>query len=453
MDAEYFQPQYLALENQLEKIGFKKLKEFQTKIKHPKEIKRKYLSEGVLFLRAQNVRPLSIDLTANPVFISESDAEHLKDNEINYKDILLTRTGANFGQCTIYLENTKAVASSHTLIIKSGNLNPYFLAVYLNTKYGRKLVDRGMYGGLQPEVSPNYLYQIPVPNFECIESKIEDVYTKSQSLIRSSKNIYSRARTALLNDLGLAQWRPKHCLTFINNYSTSKRARRIDAEYFQPKYDELIDIVSKSNCTWRILDDLVTTKKCVEVGSAEYKDGTIPFVRVSNLSPFEITNEKYVSKSLYERYKHHQPEQGEILFTKDGTPGIAHYLRDKPGEMIPSSGILRLKKKNSEVNNEYLTLVLNSIIVKEQVQRDVGGSVIQHWRPEQVKKALIPILDKVKRDEIEKQIIESYKLRKQSNQLLESAKRAVEIAIEKYEAVAVDWLQNEINCLDNKFTL
>ena len=44
--------------------------------------------------------------------------------------------------------------------------------------------------------------------------------------------------------------------------------------------------------------------------------------------------------------------------------------------MIPSSGILRLRRKDNRVNDEYLTLVLNSMLVKEQVNRDVGGSAI-----------------------------------------------------------------------------
>ena len=78
------------------------------------------------------------------------------------------------------------------------------------------------------------------------------------------------------------------------------------------------------------MGDLVSVRKCVEVGSAEYLDDGIPFIRVSNLSPFGITKEKYISESLYSEIKQHQPEQGEIIFTKDATPGIAYYLNENP---------------------------------------------------------------------------------------------------------------------------
>ena len=129
-DAEFFQPDYLAVQRRLEEIGSRRLIDFQVHIRHPKEIKRNYVDDGVFLLRGQNVRPLSIDLTSNPVYISEADAERLKENTIHYKDILIMRSGANVGQCAIYLENSPAISMSDTLIIRSGNLNPFFLAIF-----------------------------------------------------------------------------------------------------------------------------------------------------------------------------------------------------------------------------------------------------------------------------------------------------------------------------------
>lgn len=166
-------------------------------------------------------------------------------------------------------------------------------------------------------------------------------------------------------------------------------------------------------------------------------------MRVSNLSPFEITEEKYISEKLYAEIKRNQPNKGEILFSKDATPGIAYYLNEQPRRMIPSGGILRLKNKTDKVNNEYLTLALNSILTKEQVNRDGGGSVILHWRPDQVKRTVLPIPSEEKQTRIQQKFIESLNLRKQSKHLLECAKRTVEIAIEKDERTAITWLENE----------
>ena len=179
------------------------------------------------------------------------------------------------------------------------------------------------------------------------------------------------------------------------------------------------------------------------MGSGEYRNEGIPFVRVSNISPFEITEEKYISEKLYQEIKQHQPKKGEILFSKDASPGTAYYLNESPQKMIPSGGILRLKNKSDKINNEYLTLVLNSMLTKEQVNRDVGGSVILHWRPDQVKETVIPILSEAKQAQIQQKVTESFNLRKQSKHLLECSKRAVEMAIEQDEQKAINWLEEQ----------
>ena len=147
-------------------------------------------------------------------------------------------------------------------------------------------------------------------------------------------------------------------------------------------------------------------------------------------------------KNCTQQIEEHQPKQGEILLSKDATPGIAHYLREAPEKMIPAGGILRLKSKTDRINNEYLTLVLNSILTQEQVNRDVGGSVILHWRPDQVAGTIIPILRQEKQTEIEQKVTDSFNGRKRAKDLLEHAKRAVEIAIEQDEQAAIDWLES-----------
>ena len=55
--------------------------------------------------------------------------------------------------------------------------------------------------------------------------------------------IYHQAQTLLLAELGLANWQPKHQLTFVKNFSDTKHTERIDADYFQPKHDEIVNAI------------------------------------------------------------------------------------------------------------------------------------------------------------------------------------------------------------------
>ena len=338
------------------------------------------------------------------------------------------------------------VFSTEFLIFRDNNngISTHTLFALCMSEHVQTILKRGGYGTEHPRCYDFLLEKLPIP--DCligIDKCIKECISKAIEVRQISREIYQNTRSFFLSELNHGDWYPEHQLTFVKDYSEAKRNQRIDAEYHQPKYDEVVNTIKGYPEGWDTLGNLVAIEKCIEVGSGGYLDEGIPFARVSNLSPFEITEEKYISEKLYQEIKQHQPEKGEILFSKDATPGIAYYLNDTPPKMIPSGGILRLKNKSNKVNDEYLTLVLNSIATKQQVERDVGGSVILHWRPDQVKETLIPILPKAKQDEIKKKIIESSSLREQSKHLLECAKRAVEIAIEKDEQTAIDWLNTQ----------
>jgi type I restriction enzyme S subunit len=93
-----------------------------------------------------------------------------------------------------------------------------------------------------------------------------------------------------------------------------------------------------------------------------------------------------------------------------------------------------------EINKEYLALCINSFIGKMQIERDYGGSVIFHWKPEQIKKLKIPLLPFSTQQKIASLIQKSHEARKKGKELLNAAKKAVEIAIEKGENDAFNYL-------------
>ena len=366
---------------------------------------------------------------------------HLEEN-----DVLIQRAGTLGKASIVQKEDLPSTANQNLVQVKINKhrINPFYLTCYLNCKHGIANFERLQTGNVQPWLNLHQIHNLPIPHltndFQC---GIEQIVKNSFCSMEKSTLLYQQAQDILLAELGLKNWKPAHRLYFVKRYSDTQQAGRIDAEYFQPKYDDIINAIKTYKGGWDTLGNVVSMKKCIEVGSQEYQDEGVAFIRVSNLYPFEITEEKYISESLYFQIKQHQPQKGEILLSKDATPGIAHYIDETPKRCIPSGGILRLKNKHDSVNSEYLTAILNSVLTKEQANRDVGGSVILHWRPGQIQKIIIPILAQSKQQEIQQKIAESFALRKKSKQLLETAKRAVEIAIEQGETAAMQWLESQ----------
>ena len=445
IDAEFYLPDYIRLDAAINKTGFEPLSQITSKIDvgFVGPMAQEYTEDGVWLLQTQNVQEFFLS-EASQTRINTEFHHYLDKSKVRKGDILIARRGS-FGKASIYLEDEE-INSADIIIIRciEKRVNPFYLVAFLNCTFGTNQLLRYASGGVQGHVNLTILENLKICNLDAdFQKRIESICKQSYLAKQQGEQLYSQAQTLLLSELGLTDWDPRHNLTFVKNYADIQRAGRIDAEYFQPKYDDIVDAIERYPDGWDTLGRLVSIRKCVEVGSRNYEEEGVPFVRVSNFTPFEITEEKYISEDLYAEIKQHQPKQGEILFSNDGTPGIAHYLREQPKKMIPSGGILRLGMKTDRVAGEYLTLVLNSTLTQEQANRDGGGSVILHWRPDQTKDVAIPIFSDDKQAQIQSQVSESFSLRKQSKHLLECAKRTVEIAIEQDEQAAIEWLRSE----------
>ena len=159
-------------------------------------------------------------------------------------------------------------------------------------------------------------------------------------------------------------------------------------------------------------------------------------MRVADYNKMGISEpEKKLSPSFYKENKtlidSLKPKKDTILFSKDGSVGTAFLVR-KNEDFITSGAILHLSVKDINcINSEYLTLVLNSKVVQMQAERDAGGSIILHWRKEEIENVVVPIVSTEIQQQIATLVSESFALRDESERLLQEAKEMVEREIEK----------------------
>lgn len=376
------------------------------------------------------------------IYISELDHRRLSNSALKVNDLILSKVGNSIGyfarvdevvdECNIS-ENNIGI-KLHTM----PDIRKHYILTYLNTYYANRLVLRRRSGNAQPKLNVGDLTYIPIPLFSTdLESKISELIIQAKDAINQSKSIYTASEDVLLNELQLLNWHIPSKTCSVKRLSESFiKSTRLDAEYYQSKYDELFDKLKTFET--KLLSEIVDIKKSIEPGSDAYQTSGIPFIRVADLSKFGLTNtDTYLSRDEYDGVI--RPKKDTILLSKDGSVGIAYKIEEDT-DVITSGAILHLIIKDDSIRPDYLTLVLNSIVVKMQAERDAGGSVIQHWKPSEIENVVIPILS----DDIQKQITEnireSFALRARSQQLLEQAKTAVEIAIEQGEDKAMELL-------------
>ena len=357
-DAEFFQPKYIETEGLIQKSKYSELRDLISVLTDYHANGSYEILRGNVELKSEQdyahmIRTVDIerdDFENDIIYISEHAYNFLSKTKLYGGEIIINKIG-NAGRVYLIppIERATSLGMNQFMIRANENINNYYLFCYLSGKFGQNQLSQRITGAVPLSIDKESTRSVFVPLFSGkIQKLVAKAVTAHFQYSGESKKLYKQAQTLLLSELGLTNWQPKHQLTFVKNYSDTEKAGRIDAEYFQPKYEEIIKAIRNYSGGWDTLENLVTVKKCVEVGSSEYLDEGIPFVRVSNLSPFEITEEKYISEKLYQEIKQHQPNKGEILFSKDASPGTAYYLNASPQKMIPSGGILRLKNKSDK---------------------------------------------------------------------------------------------------------
>lgn len=327
----------------------------------------------------------------------------------------------------------------------NNKINKHLLLTYLISKYGVAFKDRFKTNLLISYVSKPDLYRIPIPDFSSdLNEEVDRIFKRIFDSKNQSDLIYKQAESLLLKEIDLNNFKSSKDAINIKTLSNSfGSSGRLDAEYYQPKYDEIVEKIKSQ--PYHSLINIVSIKKSIEPGSKNYSEEGLPFMRVADYSKFGITEpQKYLTSDFVsenkDKIKKLKPKKGTILFSKDGSVGTAYHLREDFNG-ITSGAILHLKVKDeSKIIPEYLTLALNSQVVQMQAERDAGGSIILHWRVSEIENVLVPVIDYKKQQEIAALVEESFALKKQSEHLLEVAKRAVEIAIEEGEDKGLEYI-------------
>ena len=300
-------------------------------------------SVGYPIYRMNEIHDMLCDLDVDKcadITQAEYDRFALKD-----RDVLFNRTNSFewVGRTGIYYQNDdiqRTFASYLVRLNPKDSILPEYLCAYLNCKYGEWDVKRRARQSInQTNVNPEEVKEIEIPILDIdLQQKIRCCFTQANSLRILSQKTYSEAELILHNELGINSIAVTDVNVSQKRFSDFINSGRLDAEYYQPKYDDLFSRLSKFET--KRLGDIVQIRKSIEPGSEAYQNQGIPFIRVSNLSKFGFSDtEIHLSPDEYGDVI--RPKQNTILLSKDGSVGIA-YKVEQDMDVITSGAILHL---------------------------------------------------------------------------------------------------------------
>ncbi len=154
-----------------------------------------------------------------------------------------------------------------------------------------------------------------VPN-DTFQKLTENIILASEQKVQESKSFYQQAENILLEHLGLKDWKPSEAGVSVKSFAESfGMSARLDAEHYQPKFDELLGKLDHWDT--ETLGSLVSVTKSVEPGSDAYQEEGIPFVRIANLTKFGVTEPDIcVPYDVVENVEKLMPKKDTVLLTK-----------------------------------------------------------------------------------------------------------------------------------------
>lgn len=123
-----------------------------------------YASEGILFLRSQNVYDTGLNLD-EPTFITEEIDEKMKNTRVQPNDVLLNITGGSIGRCCIFPPELKtANVNQHVSIIRVINtvFTPEYMHYYWNSTIGKMSIALYQTGGNREGMSADAIKNSPI---------------------------------------------------------------------------------------------------------------------------------------------------------------------------------------------------------------------------------------------------------------------------------------------------
>jgi hypothetical protein len=441
LDSEYFNKENLSFEKKIKSANFDTLENITQIISG--QTPQYDLDGSIPVIRSGELNYKWLDETCLLKVNISKDLFYL-----NKRDIMISSIGfGSIGKVDIFFKDDKYATVSEVTILRNSKLNPYYLAEYLTTKYGQSFINKYITGATgQLHLNKSSIKNILVPLYSSsFQDKIEILITTAFSNMELSRTLYSQAENLLTNAIGLNSDRLNAEAFNVKNFKNSFiTTGRLDAEYYQKKYDELENQIMLTGAGVRLGTLLKMNKR-----------GSQP-TYIVDANGLPVLNSKHIRKNKIDfsdnRTGDINETNAELIIRKNdvlingtgvGTIGrCAVYMREQPA--LPDNHVTILR--TNAIDPVFLAVMLNSPIGKMQVDKYFKGSSGQiELYPADINEFVVWNAPKDLQKKIRASIEEAESLNQQSEHLLEVAKKALEMAIEEGEERAMERISNQVD--------
>lgn len=378
-----------------------------------------------------------VDKFAN---ISRLEAEIFK---LNDGDVLFNRTNSYewVGRTGIFRKTKKQdfVFASYLVrfIPDEKIILPEYLVTYLNSKYGIKDIRRRARQSInQTNVNPEEVKEMFIPLLsEGLQNIIKKSFDEAFDKNVSSQNLYIKAEDLLLEELGLRDFQPSEQGINIKSLKDSFLSTgRLDAEYYQPKYDDYLELIQNYSQGSKPLKKVCNLR---DENFEPLSDEVYNYIELSNIGKSgDITGAtEDIGSQLPSRARRIVNTDDVIISSIEGSLSSCALVTEDYDNALCSTGFYVINSR--EINSETLLVLFKSEPMQNILKQGCSGTILTAINKLEFQNIPVPLIEKETQNAIQSLIQQSFTLKAKSEQLLENAKTLVEMAIEQGEEKAL----------------
>lgn len=383
-------------------------------------------------------------ITTPSKFCNLLDAETYQSLRLRRGDVLICRTNGNprlVGKSAIVPKDYDYAYASYLFKIrpKQELITSATLVSYLNSKFGRMEIEKFSMAGNQVNFSPAKFREMRIPKFgHALNAQVNKNTFDAFELLEKSKLFYTQAETLLIDTLGIANFSPSTESINVKSFKGSFAAiGRLDAEYYQPKYEDYQARVLSYPNGWQPLMQAcnLKDKNFNPEDSATYK--YIELADIDNSGGITDRTEA-IGNELPSRARR-IVDAGDVLISSiEGSLSSCAIVPEKMNAALCSTGFYVIN--SGKINSETLLVLFKSSLMQNLLKQGCSGTILTAINKTEFQNIPVPIIEGGAQTKIAALVKESFLLKAESERLLDVAKRAVEMAIEQDESAALDLL-------------
>ena len=429
IDAETYRPFYQLIESKVTSHKYVTLGTICSRFKKGIfDIKAEvYTNEGIPFVRISNLRNMGIS-TNDLVYIPESENNKNLDTFLQKGDIILSKTAIPAASI-VQLDCCNTSQDTVAIKLADDSFQSSFVVVFLNCKYGYLQMQRWFTGNIQMHLNLTDCKNIFVPQLSHLfQKKINNIFWLAFDYKRQSESLYHQAEELLLETIGLKNFKPNEKGTNIKTFKKSfLTTGRLDAEYYQPKYEEYIKLLKKYSGGFDLLEKACDLKdnSFIPEETKEYK-----YIELSDIgNSGNITGCMLAKGSeLPSRARRKVNTNDVIISSIEGSLESCALVTENYDNALCLTGFYVIKSRT--INSEILLVLFKSEVMQNILKQNCSGTILTAINKTEFSQIPVPFIDKSSQKQIASLIKKSFSLRDESGKLLEEAKEMVEREIE-----------------------